>query len=89
MKRPYVAPQLQVEVYELSTSIAQNCDYKVNNGPAIYSPGHYHQETACSDYAALTGENAISTASESNVNFYDSGCCDCYTTGGGNVFWTS
>lgn len=84
MKRPYVAPQLEVEVYMLSTSIAQNCDVKVNNGPWIDYPGHEHQGYVCSDYADLVGEDTAAV----NVNFYDNGCCDCYTTGSGH-FWTS
>ncbi len=86
MKKTYIAPNLEVEVYELSTSIASNCNVVVDNGPAFYFSGHYHQATACAKYVEEEGEEEF--ADLYNVNFYDSGCCDCYTTGSGG-YWTS
>ncbi|MCD7801308.1 MAG: hypothetical protein LUH09_00075 [Clostridiales bacterium] len=90
MKRPYVAPQLEVEVYELSTSIASNCDVVVYNGPAMWwgsgDNDHHHEASACKSYIDIVGDE--DAASDYNVNFYDSGCCDCYTTGSGH-FWAS
>ncbi|MCD8021123.1 MAG: hypothetical protein LUF92_16565 [Clostridiales bacterium] len=83
MKRPYVAPQLEVEVYELSTSIADNCGITVDNGPKMESIG----ETGCSSYYDTFDDDPM-PASDYNVNFYNSEVCDCYTTGSGN-YWTS
>ncbi|MCD7807968.1 MAG: hypothetical protein LUH02_01390 [Erysipelotrichaceae bacterium] len=100
MKKDYMAPQLEVEEYELSTSIASNCNVVVDNGPDFYFNGHQHQTTVCTDYYNLDQDmyefedvevedgNSSNPNDLSNVNFYDSGCCDCYTTGSG-AFWTS
>lgn len=86
MRKPYVAPQLEVEVYELSTSIASNCNVVVDNGPAMWwGSEHQHQQSACQSYLNIVGGEVFVDV---NVNFYDTGCCDCYTTGSGS-FWTS
>ncbi|MCD8047142.1 MAG: hypothetical protein LUD80_00895 [Clostridiales bacterium] len=85
MKRPYVAPQLEVEVYLLNVSIADNCKNVVNNGPVMESLGIY---TACSEYAKYFDDDDPMPTSDYNVNFYNSSVCDCYTTGSG-TFWTS
>ncbi|MCD7881418.1 MAG: hypothetical protein LUG47_07135 [Clostridiales bacterium] len=85
MKRPYVAPQLEVEMYLLSTSIASNCVTVVYNGPVMETAGYY---TACKSYLDTLDEDEPMPTSEYNVNFYDSSCCDCYTTGSGN-YWAS
>ena len=86
MKKAYSAPQLELEIYNLSASIASNCNVVVNNGPAIEELGI----TECSDYKELNPFPSTSSyrLRQYNVNFYESNC-DCYTTGAGGSYWTS
>ena len=82
MKKIYEKPMLEVEHYELDTSIASNCGYVVTSGPA--HPDH----DPCEDYYDLIGmpmpynTNAV----KYNIDFYDD--CDCYYSASG-IFFTS
>lgn len=80
MKKTYIAPSMEVELFELDTSIASNCATVVSNGPAMGS----HDQ--CEDYDDPFG---ISTMSLHNVTFYEDTNCDCYTTGGNTGYWNS
>ena len=86
MKRSYVAPTLEVELYQLDQAIASNCAIVVSNGPAMgdYAP--------CEDFidpfsVVPGGMNVMSLPH--NVQFYEDTNCDCYTTGGDYGYWQS
>lgn len=87
MKKSYVAPCLEIEVYTLSTSIAANCTTPVDAGPDTAG------RKDCDDFDDLFDMNSnsgISLASE-GASFYDSdpGYCDCYYTTGSGGYFTS
>ena len=86
MKRVYEAPVLEIEIYQLDANIASNCKVVVSMGD--YGGGE--GESACDDYLAMVGLPATSSYSlrPHNVNFWEN-TCDCYTTAGGNGFFTS
>ena len=86
MKRVYEAPVLEIEIYQLDANIAYNCAVVVNMGDEGGGTG----QPACDDYLAMVGKPTISSfsAREYNVNFWES-TCDCYTTAGGDGFFTS
>ena len=81
MKRSYVAPTLEIELYELDQAIANNCGIVVSNGPAM---GKYEQ---CADYKDPFGGLRLMSLPH-NVQFYED-TCDCYTTGGDFGYWQS
>ena len=83
MKKAYKKPNIEVEIYSLSESIAANCDIVVNNGPAI--GGH----TGCDKYEDPFEGIALFSSASINGPFYDDGTCDCYTTGNNFGFWNS
>lgn len=86
MKKVYIAPALEIEVYKLDANIASNCGIVVTNGPALGE--HY----LCDDYEDPFATSAASASSYSlphNVQFYEDTNCDCYTTGGDYGYWTS
>ena len=86
MKRVYEAPVLEIEIYQLDANIASNCKVVVSMGD--YGGGE--GESACDDYLAMVGLPATSSYSlrPHNVNFWEN-TCDCYTTAGGDGFFTS
>lgn len=86
MKKTYEAPALEIEVYELDASIASNCAVVVTMGD--YGGGE--GEPPCNDYLEMVGKQTMSVARNSsyNVNFWEK-TCDCYTTAGGDGFFTS
>ena len=83
MKKTYVAPELEAEVYELDMNIAGNCNIHVSNGPGSDT------EPACDDYVTPF---SLMTAKGVTTDFYEASDktspCDCYTTAGGQ-YWTS
>ena len=84
MKKLYSKPSLEVEVYQLSASIAANCGNVVSLGP--WAPGH---ET-CSEYEG--GFDVMGITVDSNgTSFYADGSanCDCYYTASGTGLFTS
>ena len=82
MKLKYEKPMLEVENYELDTSIASNCSYVISSGPE--HPDH----SPCEDYYALINKPmpASADAPRYNIDFYDD--CDCYYSASG-IFFTS
>lgn len=88
MKKTYVAPNLEIELYELNASIANNCATVVNMGDYGGGSG----EPACNDYLDLVGKlNPDSPSPWSrphNVSFWEN-TCDCYTTASGDGYFTS
>ena len=83
MKKTYVAPNLEIERYELDASIASHCGIVVSNGPALGA----HEP--CQDYKDPFAASSASYALPHNVQFYEDTNCDCYTTGGDYGYWTS
>lgn len=81
-KKLYSKPTVEVELYELNTSIASNCTVVVSNGPAM---GNHVQ---CEDY-----DDPFAVATYSlrvyNVQFYEDTNCDCYYSSSDNGYWTS
>ena len=75
MKKAYVAPSLEIELYQLDANIAGNCTEVVNmGGPGSSNP----DEPFCKEYGDIVGISLMS-APVYNVNFWES-TCDCYTT---------
>lgn len=86
MKKLYVAPTLEIELYELDASIASNCTEVVSNGPAV---GNHKQ---CDDYKDPFAMSTMSLDDEGgpyNVQFYEDTNCDCYYSSSDNGYWTS
>lgn len=91
MKKKYMAPAFELELYKLDKSIASNCQTVVNSGPE--APGH----EVCSDFEDMFTLGFFGDASLQNIyniQFYDDApgtgtACDCYTTGGNNQYWQS
>lgn len=84
MKKVYVAPVVEVEYYELDTSIALGCGNVVTNGPAI------NDHTACDGFDVWGEEDPFARArSITGASFYDDGSCRCYYSSGGEGYWTS
>lgn len=86
MKKRYIKPSIEVDIYSLDTSIASHCGIVVSNGPEL------GDHKPCSDYEDPFGSGAASIMSSDpkhNVHFYEDTNCDCYTTGGDYGYWTS
>lgn len=83
MKKVYMAPALEIEIYELDANIANHCDVKVLNGPGAIG----HEQ--CLDFPDPFLTDSYSIQGNKNVNFYDDQTCDCYTSGGNGQYWTS
>ena len=85
MKRVYQKPEVQIEYYQLSANIANNCMLVVNMGPAAPDA-----VKVCEDYYDKTGEekpDGISTFSlPYNVQFWSEETCDCYYSAGEGCF---
>ena len=83
MKKVYEAPEVEIELYELNASIANNCIITVKNGPQMGQ----HEE--CENYEDPFATWSKRSGAVHNVNFYEDTECDCYTTGGNGSYWTS
>lgn len=85
MKLTYIAPDIEVERYELNTSIAGNCTNVVSQGPEI------GDHKACDEYDdnIWGDEFAISTFAARQTSFYDDGTCECYYSSSGEGLFTS
>lgn len=87
MKKAYVAPSLEIELYQLDANIASNCGYVVKMGD--YGGGE--GQPVCDDYLEAVGKPTQTVTLFSapyNVNFWEQNC-DCYTTAQGDGFFTS
>lgn len=82
MKKVYEAPAVEIERYELDKSIAANCNPVIDLGPG----GVNGQET-CDYFGDIWGRAASTYALR--AAFYNDGTCTCYTTGGGENYFTS
>lgn len=82
MKRSYVAPTLEIELYELDQAIASNCGITVDPGPAM------GDHKVCPGYEDPFGGLSLMSLPH-NVQFYEDTNCDCYTSGGDYGYWQS
>lgn len=86
MKKVYVAPTVEIELYELNASIASNCAIVVSNGPAV---GNHE---LCDDYDdpfAMSVMTLDLDDTPHNVQFYEDTNCDCYYSSSDYGYWTS
>lgn len=76
MRKEYVKPSIELELYQLDTSIAGNCDVVTNVGP-----------NDCMDW----GDDLIpwSLRGRSTPQHFYEGNCDCEYTGGNSGSFTS
>lgn len=90
MKKIYSKPLIEIESYELSASIAQNCGSKISLGPG--APGYQvcdEFEDAWEVFSFIPGLG-IQAAGEGKP-FYEDGSakCTCYYSSGGGTYFTS
>lgn len=83
MKLTYIAPDLEVEHYELNTSIAANCGNKVSLGPEVGS------HAACKEFEGVWGDEFSISMFAVPISFYDDGTCQCYYSSSGEGYFTS
>lgn len=90
MRKAYVKPMVEIETYELSTSIAANCGSVVSLGPE--APG----VVTCDEFKKgydeiLSLRPGYSVMNTGGKPFYSDGKadCDCYYSSGGNIYFTS
>ena len=86
MKRSYVAPTLEVELYQLDQAIASNCATVVDSGPAMGD--HKPCEDFIDPFSVVPGGMNVMSLPH-NVQFYEDTNCDCYTSGGDYGYWQS
>lgn len=82
MKREYIKPMIEIERYEMNTSIAANCGTVVSQGPAV------GDHTACKEYEDIWEDFSISIYA-AQTSFYDDGTCECYYSSSGEGLFTS
>ena len=84
MKKEYIKPCLEIEVYSLDAAIAAGCTNIISLGPEMMD------KTACDEYKGGFGEWSLRTAEAEEVTtpFYP-GACSCEYTSGGITYVTS
>lgn len=82
MKKRYVAPKLEVEIYEINTAVA-SCADKVTVGPQIGT------HDACDGWEDIFEDEPIATQAAELTSFYNDGTCDCYYSAGNQGYFTS
>jgi hypothetical protein len=95
MRKTYAKPTIEIEIYQLSASIAANCQSIVNVGPGIPGADPESEFRMCDDYYK-GGSGFLSyipglSIQSGNTPFYENGAvgCDCYHTSGGMYYFTS
>ena len=85
MKKAYSKPLLEIEVYELNTNIAANCESKVSLGPE--APGR----VVCDEFKDAFEVFSLYARTKAGTPFYSDGAvsCDCYYSSGGGWYFTS
>lgn len=85
-KKPYLAPMLEIEAFELDQKIATGCDKIVNLGPGDSSHGicdDYDDPGEITTFSLRPGDHE----SPEYRNFYDA--CDCKETASDVLLFTS
>lgn len=88
MKKVYTSPMIEIESYDLSSSIAAACSTK-----AVYGPGVPGGPEACEGFIIIPELpfDSIGNSIQSQ-SFYDGvegPVCDCYYTAGGEGYFSS
>ena len=90
MKKEYMKPYVEVEVYELDAAIAANCGQVISLGPE--APG----KVVCEEFEDAFEVDGFSVRPYASINsggtpFYADGSahCDCYYSSGSNSYFTS
>lgn len=83
MKRTYIAPDIEIERYELNTSIAANCGNVVSQGPAV------GDHKACEEFEDIWGEEFAISMLDVQTAFYNDGTCECYYSASSKGYFTS
>lgn len=82
MKKKYEAPTLEIERYELDSSIATAC-----KTPVTYSPDDYLSDGTCSEWSDWFDMGSRSVSTYSSNSFVFSTACDCkYSATNGVLF---
>lgn len=87
MKKTYVSPVFELEVFKLDASIASQCGSKVTLGP------DYGEYNACKEFDF--GINSSIGVMSAVTSFYDAtdpkggNVCSCYHTAGNEGYFTS
>ena len=85
MKKKYCKPQIEIETYTLSESIAGNCADVVSFGPGD-GAGVY----ACKEFGDNPWEvQSAMVGFADRQSFYDDNSCSCYYSAGGEGYFTS
>lgn len=85
MKAGYKKPVMEIEKYQLDSSIAANCGVVVSSGPEDYTGN------ICSEFEDSYDVVTYGLKS-SETPFYDGSIgpvCDCYYSSGGTSYFTS
>ena len=88
MKKEYMKPYVEVEVYELDAAIAANCGQVISLGPE--APG----KTTCDEFKDAFEVFALrpyASTRSGGTPFYTDGAahCDCYYSSGSGNYFTS
>lgn len=86
MKKAYVKPVLELEMYTLNADIAGNCGNKVTLGPGIVQSNGQIQ-SICDEF-----NDPWAMALSVDTSFYDENtgsACTCYYSAGGEGYFTS
>ena len=88
MKKEYMKPHVEVEVYELDAAIAANCGQVISLGPE--APGKETCEEFKDAFEVFSFRPDSKARSSGNAFYADgSAYCDCYYTSGSNNYFTS
>lgn len=89
MKKEYMKPRVEVEIYELDAAIAANCGQVISLGPE--APGKVVCEEFKGAFDGFSLRPDLSIASTGGTPFYSDGSanCDCYYTSGTDNYFTS
>lgn len=84
MKKEYIKPYVEVEVYMLDAAIALNCSPVVNLGPE--APG----KTTCDYFKDAFATASVSTFSIEKPFYADNSAgCNCYYSSADSTYFTS
>ena len=84
MKKTYMKPYIEVEVYTLDAAIALNCSPIVTLGPEAVG------KTTCDEFKDAFDTDSISTFSVKKPFYADgSANCNCYYSSADSTYFTS
>ena len=85
MRKVYVKPVIEVELYQLESNIA-SCIQKVSWGPdATLNEQYGYENAVCSEYLDAFDVAAASDSSGYYQNWYVDNGCSCYLSSGNTM----